>query len=182
MGASSVLVGFTGSRGLPPRFAPLVAQVAAAVVASGRRPATGCARGSDLAVCQVAPGALVFKASTYTAAGLPVVAALVKRSTAMVRAVAASGAGALVFGFPVGPCPQGIAPSGSWRSGGTPSGTWSSLALAAGLGLPIVVFWCGGNAPRLPRWPAGVWRVASVAGVATKAWRWHPAAVQAKLF
>jgi len=176
---SPVLVGFTGGRLLPPRFASLVGQVAASVVASGRRPAVGCASGADLAVRQAAPGALVFKAANNSAP------ALVQRSQAMVKAVAASaatGPGALVFGFPAGPCPSGIAPATRWRSGRTPSGTWSTLAFATGLGLPVVVFWCGQSAPRLPRWRSGVWRVAVVAGVSTQAWRWHPAAVQARLF
>jgi len=174
----AVLVGFTGSRSLPPRFSPLIGQVVGQVVASGRRPATGCARGADSVVRQASLGALVFKAANNSAP------ALVQRSQAMVKAVvasAATGSGALVFGFPRIPCPQGIAPAGSWRSGCIASGTWSTLALAAGLGLPVVIFWCGHGAPRLPRWPAGVWRVAVVAGVSTSAWRWHPA-VQSSFF
>lgn len=54
--------------------------------------------------------------------------------------------------FPASGCPRGLVPAASWP-GGFGSGTWATVALAAGLGLPVVVFPCGFS--RLPSWGAG---------------------------
>jgi hypothetical protein len=57
------------------------------------------------------------------------------RSSAVVSAVAASGAGR---GFVSSPCPAGLGPSSfpSAYSSDSGSGSWASLAVASGLGLP----------------------------------------------
>lgn len=164
------LVGFCGSRSLSPAAAPLVAAVVGAVVASGRGVAVGCAAGADQLVRAAAPSARVWSAASF--ADLPRPAALAQRSVAMVSAVAASGPGAGLVAFPAAPCPAGLAPSRSWRSCG--SGTWSSAALAAGLGVAVVVFPVGWPwAP--PAWPGGSWAPAAAAGVWAQGWRWVPA-------
>jgi hypothetical protein len=165
------LAGFSGSRVLPASFAGLVSAVVGAAVASGLGVAVGCASGADALVRSAAPGARVFRASAFGSGRT----ALVRRSVALVRAVAVSGSGARFFGFVVGPCPRSVSPSASssacFCGGG--SGSWASLAFAVGLGLPVVVFWCGSGAPALPAWWGGSWAPASVGGVA--GWRFVPA-------
>ena len=69
-------------------------------------------------------------------------------------------AGGQVVGFPAGPCPPACKPRRSFQGGG--SGTWGTLALAAGLGLPVVVFWGGSGPVQLPPW--GHWQAVFVAG------------------
>ncbi len=167
------MVGFTGSRALSPARSALVGRVVAAVLARGQAVAVGCAAGADQFVRQAAPEATVFAvASGRWGTGR---AAYAARSAAMVRAVAASGPGAGLVGFVAGPCPAGIRPARSWRAGSPPSGSWSTLALAAGLGLPLVVFWCGPGPAQLPAWPGGAWSAAAPAGLWAAGRRWVPA-------
>jgi hypothetical protein len=164
------VVGFTGSRALSATWSALVGRVVTAVLASERGIAVGCANGADLFVRQAAPGAEVFSvASGRWGAGR---AAFAARSAAMVRAVAASGPGAGFVGFVSVACQAGIRPARSWRAGSPPSGSWSTLALAAGLGLPVVVFWCGPGQAQLPAWSGGSWSPAAPAGVWAAGWGW----------
>lgn len=173
------LVGFTGARSLGAPWSPLVASVVGSVLAGGRGVAVGCASGADLLVRSAAPGALVFSvASGRWGRGR---GAFAGRSAALVRAVAASGpgAGAGFVGFVSSACPAGVVPAGSWRSGVPASGSWSTLALAAGAGLPVVVFWCGpwpgpGGSPPLPAWPGGAWSPAAASGCWAAGWLWSP--------
>ena len=132
------LVGFEGSRSLPASFAPVVSALVSSVLASGRIPATGCARGLDQFVRSACPSAVVFSASSFGVGR----GAFAARSVALVRAVAASGPGAGFVVFPGRPCPAGLAPSSSPSACfcGLGSGSWASAAFAAGLGLPVVVF------------------------------------------
>jgi len=124
-------------------------------------------------VRQAAPHAQVFQASSFSG---PPSARLVKRSVALVHAVAASPAPLLV-GFLTVSCPAGIAPARSWRSGRPASGTWSTLALGAGLGVPVVVYWCSGQPVQLPAaW--GQWSPASSGG----GWQLQPPAQQLGLW
>lgn len=112
-------------------------------------------------------------------------AALVARSVRMVQAVAAGGAGSCLVGFVSSPCPQAkrrgggqpLSPSSSSSRcfSGYGSGTWASLAFAAGLGLPVIVFCCGiipGEA--LPRWWPGQWVPAGVGFPWLQGWRFIP--------
>lgn len=148
---------------LPASFAGSVGSVVASVAASGLGVAVGCASGADALVRSAAPGARVFRAAAFGCGR----AALVRRSVALVRAVSVSGRGARFFGFVVGPCPRSVSPSAlssaCFCGGG--SGSWASLAFAVGLGLPVVVFWCGSGAPVLPSWWGGAWSPVSVGGV-----------------
>ncbi len=147
--AVSSLVGFCGSRSLPSSFGPLVVRIVGGVLGGGLGVAIGCAAGADALVRSAAGDqALVFSvASGQWGRGR---SAFARRSAALVRAVVASGPGAAFAGFVSSPCPPGIAPARSWRSGRPVSGSWSALALAAGLGLPVYVFWCGSGKPALP--------------------------------
>lgn len=142
------LVGFSGSRSLGSSWAGLVRRVVAAVLAGGRGVAVGCAAGADQAVRSAAPGASVFAVASGRWGSGP--GAFAARSVALVRAVAVSGAGAGFVGFVARPCPVGLVPCAR-PFVGLGSGSWASLALAAWLGLPVVVFWCGpGSVAQLP--------------------------------
>ncbi len=105
--------------------------------------------------------------------GVPLRGRLASRSVALVRAVAASGPGASFVGLVASPCPAGLRPSAVWSSCG--SGSWSSLALAAGLGVPVVVFPLGWSwsSPWPGCWSPGPW---------PGSWRWRPAARQLGVF
>lgn len=99
---------------------------------------------------------------------LPLVARLASRSAALVSAVASSAGSSAVaasglVGFVSSPCPPTLVPSPSPSAAfsGHSSGSWGSLALAAGLGLPVVVFPFPpsgyGRGPELPRFWPGSW-------------------------
>jgi len=159
-------------------FTPLVSSVVAGVVGSGAQAVVGCASGADLHVRSACPAALVLSvASGVFGSGR---AAFALRSSALVHHVAA--AGGVQVGFVSSACPAGVVPAASWRSGASVSGSWSSLALAAGTGVGVVVFWCGAGAPLLPAWPGGSWGRA--AGLFAGGWVWaqRPVQVQGSLF
>jgi len=149
-----VVVGFCGSRSLAPTFAPLVGAVVGRVVAAGGSVVVGCAAGADQFVRSAALGAVVFSvASGQWGRGR---GAFAGRSAALVRHVAAVGPScAALVGFVSSPCPVGVVPGQSWSVGG--SGSWSSLALAAGLGLPVYIFWCAPGAFVPPSWLGAFW-------------------------
>lgn len=176
MGSS--LVGFCGSRKLAGgQWASLVGRVARAVQAAGWGVAVGCASGADLLVRQSVPNCQVFSvASGQWGSGR---GAFARRSIALVRAVAAFPSLSHFVGFVISACPAGIAPARFWRSGSPPSGSWSSLALAAGRGVPVLIFWCGPGAAQLPAWGGGSWQPVQ-AGPFAGAFQFVPA--QAKLF
>lgn len=132
----SALVGFSGSRSLHASFAGQVAGLVSSVSASGRGVAVGCAPGLDALVRAACPSASVFRVS---GGGRGAFAA---RSVSCVRAVASSGPGCGWLSWPGSLCPGGLLPSGSSSACfcGLGSGSWASAALAAGLGVPVVVF------------------------------------------
>jgi hypothetical protein len=106
---------------------------------------------------------------------VPLAGRLASRSSALVSAVAASGAGPGFVGFVSSPCPAGLGPSPSPSAcfSGSGSGSWASLALASGLGLPVVVFPVGalvsvGSAGALPA-PWGLWAPLGSSG-SSSAW------------
>ena len=84
-----------------------------------------------------------------------------------------------VGGVPGGPCPAVCRPvAGPLSVGRVPgggSGSWLAVALAAGAGLPVVVFLPAGVAP--PAWPGGSWAPAASSGVWAAALRWSPSAL-----
>jgi len=100
--------------------------------------------------------------------GVPLRARLAARSSALVSAVAASGPGAGLVAF---------VSSGPGRR----CGSWRSVRLAAGAGVPVVVFLCGCSPSVLPPLFGGSWSPAG-SGLWASAWRWAPAGFQPALF
>ncbi len=147
-------IGFCGSRSLSgPPFA-LARSVALSVAGSEAAVLVGCAPGADLAVRQGAGRRCrVFsvRSGRYGAGR----GAYVRRSVDFVRALARAH-GSLLVGFPGRACPDDLVPSGIPRRcfAGFGSGSWASLALAAGLEVPVVVF--GLACSSLPVW-RGSW-------------------------
>jgi len=120
---------------------PSPATAAALTCISGRLPAgvqvfTGCAPGVDQLARSLFPAAAVLEASRFGQSR----GSFAARSIACVQAVRA--AGGVWLSFPGSYCPPGLAPTSkaSQAFSGFGSGTWASLALAAGLGLPCLVF------------------------------------------
>ena len=109
-------------------------------------------------------------------ASVPLRGRLASRSLACVRSVVGTGNGAGLVAF------VSALPSRSWGSGAFPScgsGSWSSVAAAAKLGLPVVVFPVGAlvcvqsaKLPLLPLAGGGSW-VCAGAGVWSGALRWQ---------
>jgi hypothetical protein len=141
-----VVVGFSGSRRLSADWAPLVGALVGSLPASAGV-LVGDAAGADALVRQAAPAARVFVAASF------VPAALVARSVALVQALERQPAPRWLVVLPGCPCPSGILPAAVWRSGSPASGSWSAAALAAGLGIPVLVV----GAPSLPAWRGGAW-------------------------
>jgi hypothetical protein len=138
------------------------------------------AAGSVSAVSVVSQAATNGVPVTWWAGGpasVPLRGLLASRSLACVRSVVGSGAGAGLVAF------VSALPSRSWGSGAFPScgsGSWSSVAAAAKLGLPVVVFPVGAlvgvasaQLPVLPVSAGGAWSCAGV-GIWSGAWRWQP--------
>jgi hypothetical protein len=101
-----------------------------------------------------------------------------RRSVAFVSAVSSSGVGCGLVAFVSSPCQAGLLPSRSASRcfSGFGSGSWASVALAVGLGVPVVVFPCvsAGVSPLsvLPSW-SGSW-VAAGSGVWASGFRFVP--------
>ena len=157
--AAAPLLVVSGAR----RPSPVVVAAARTVVAA--RPASapvlvGCAPGVD-AVVRAHPAARVLRASAFGHGR----GAFAARSSALVRTAAAT-PGAVLVALPSGPCPFGLVParSSSRAFSGHGSGTWGTAALAAGLGLSIVVALPAGTAP-----PAG-WPLVSIASEPGLVW------------
>lgn len=135
--SSFPVVGFSGSRRTGSRPAGFAAEFASGL-ASCRSfrgsVSVGCAAGVDAEVRGAFPGASVFSVAAADAKRLGG-RAFAARSAALVQSVAAS-CGVLVA-FPLGECPVSVEPSRSFRGCG--SGSWGSVALACGLGCPVLV-------------------------------------------
>lgn len=177
------LVGFCGSRCLPRVFAALVAGVVGAAVSARRGVAVGCAAGADAFALSAArrAGAPVSFFSVSSGAFGAGRAAFARRSVAFVAAVARSGSGSGLCAFVSSPCPSPLVPSASSSRcfAGFGSGSWASVALAVGLGVPVVVFPCvpaGVSAVSvLPSGWSGGW-VAAGGGVWASGFRFVPSA------
>lgn len=180
--ARRAVVGFCGSRSLGPAWSPLVASVVASVLAAGRLVLVGDAAGADSFVRRAAgPLCAVARVSPAARSSLGP-AAFAARSVRLVRAVARRRffSGSAFVGFVSSPCPAGVLPARRWSSGSSASGSWSSLALAAGWGVPVFVFWCAPGPPALPSSWSGSWVPAAPSGVWCSAWRFVPSASQAE--
>jgi hypothetical protein len=171
--------GVCGSRALGPPWSGWVRAVVAGALRAGfSSVTTGCASGADAAArAACPPGRLVVFAVASGRFGSGR-SAFARRSAALVRALARDPGSALA-GFVRSPCPPGVTPARAWRSGRPASGSWSSLALAVGLGLPILVFWCAPGPPALPAWSGGEWSPARVG--ALPCWVWPPPATPPRL-
>jgi hypothetical protein len=103
----------------------------------------GCASGVDSLVRSFFPCCSVFSVSSFLVSsagslhrgGRVSRASFALRSSALVHSCASSGG--LLVAFPLGACPAGVAVSSSFRGCG--SGSWGSVALAVGLGCPVLV-------------------------------------------
>ena len=152
-GSSAAVFGF-----LPPAPAVLVS----------------CSGGASAFFRAQFPSAQVFSASAF-----PGPASFVRRSAALVRALAAAPAPVWVC-WPGVACPAGLLPSASssacWAGSG--SGSWAECAFSLGLGVPVLVFLPLGVQP-----PAswGSWS-AWFCGSASQGWFLAPVAQQASLF
>jgi len=177
VGADSLVLSSALLAGLAPRLSVLAA--------FGPAGAGACASSSVSLVQSLAcAGAPV---SWWAGGGprVPVVGRLAARSVALCRLVAGSAGsagGAPFVGFVAGACPAALVPARSSRRcfAGSGSGSWASLALAAGRGCAVSIFWCGAGAPVLPAWPGGAW-VPCSAGWLAGSWSWVPT-VAAPLF
>ena len=127
------LVGFSGSRGLPPA---VLSSVLCLRARSSGASFVGCAAGVDHDVRVCLRSAQVFQASDFGVGR----GSFAARSTTFVRSLH-HGGGVLVS-FPSGGCPVGLRPStsGSSAFSGFGSGTWATLALAIGLGVECWVY------------------------------------------
>lgn len=169
--ASAAVVGVSGSR-QPAQGCVRAVRRALRQLAPEARVVTGCAAGIDAAARLAVPSATVVQASAFTASGVPHRAALVRRSVAVVRQVAAAGPSGLWLSAPGRACPPGLAPSASPSAcfSGSGSGSWASLALALGLGVRALVWLPSAVAPPAA-WPlavvgpgrGGAWGASSVA-------------------
>lgn len=90
----------------------------------------GCASGVDSLVRSAFPSASVFRVQPPLSR-----AAFAARSARLVQWVAS--ASGLLVAFPLGACPAAVRPSVSFAGFG--SGSWGSVALALGLGCPVLV-------------------------------------------
>jgi len=95
----------------------------------------GCASGVDSVVRSAFPSASVFSVSSFLDGGRVARASFALRSSALVSWCAARGG--LLVAFPLGAFPSGVAVSSSFHGCG--SGSWGSVALALGLGCPVLV-------------------------------------------
>lgn len=109
-------------------FLPSVASFAGSV-------GVGCASGIDSLIRAAFPSASVFSVSSFLVGGRVARASFALRSAALVRWCAA--ASGLLVAFPVAAAPARLTPSVSFSGFG--SGSWGSVALALGLGCPVLV-------------------------------------------
>ncbi len=125
--------GFAGSR-----FGSGVAAgfLAAVVSLAGASVLTTCAAGVCAGVRVAVPSARVFSVASVPPS-VPFRGRLVVRAVSFVRALSVAPAPVLLC-WPGCAAPVAARPAPSWVSCG--SGSWSELALAVGLGVPVVVF------------------------------------------
>ncbi len=190
------VVAVCGSRSLPVAAGPLVGQVVRSLVAGGSSLAGGCATGADgFALSSALASGACSRLSVFAAFG-PGGAGAAGSVSAVSQVAAVAAAGASVAWWAGGPASVpvrvrlaartravvGAANVGLVAFLGAPSSCGSLLAcrVAAGRGLPVLVFPVGFPAGHLPSLGSGSWSPSGRGGVWSKAWRWVP--VQRALF
>lgn len=135
--SSAAAVGFSGSRSVPCAESVAAVRRAVAAVGAGVPVSVGCASGVDELVRSLCPRARVFSVAEVGFSGR---GAFARRSQLCVESVAVPGG--VWVSFPGGACPAGLLPSASLSRcfSGFGSGSWASLALAAGLRVPCLLF------------------------------------------
>jgi hypothetical protein len=108
--------------------------------------AVGCACGVDSLVRSAFPSASVFRVSSFLVGGRVARASFARRSAALVQCCAAGGG--LLVAFPLGAAPASLRPCSSFAGFG--SGTWGCVALALGLGVPVLLVLPAGAFPAPP--------------------------------
>ena len=134
--------GFCGSRSAVPPSAVWVGVLAS--LPASFSASCGCVGGLCALARSSFPFASVFRASAFGGGR----SGFARRSVALVQSVAASPR-PLWVSFPARPCPAGLVPSASPSRcfAGFGSGSWASAALAAGLGVPLLVWLPAGVVP-----------------------------------
>ena len=159
-------VAFTGARRLRVKYYPLVSRCVKTVEAANGQVLVGCARGLDQMVRKAATRPKVFEARSGLFGDFEAHPAqtLANRSKSMVYELDMNRSceRVVLIGFVDKPCPPSVRPAPHWCPG-SGSGTWATLALAAGLGIPIMVIWPGASDPALPAW-WGTWAIPPVIG------------------
>ena len=164
---SAHVVGVSGSRSASPGCVRAVGW-ALGQLAPGTLVVTGCMSGIDQVARQLAPSALVLRAASFGRGR----GRFARRSTAVVRRVAASGPSALWVSAPGRACPAGLVPSASSSAcfAGFGSGSWASLALALGLGVRAVVWLPSVGPCGRPVAPPAGWGLSLVCAGRAGAW------------
>ena len=179
----SSVVAFAGSRSLPVGFAPLVASVAARVVASGSAVAVGCCVGVDAVVLSAVPPRSVLCFAAFAASGA---GSCSLSSVAPVRALSKRGGSVswLAGGVLSAPLPVRLAARTRAVVAAasvcavvffaSPASRGSLLAAGAAVrrGLPVFAFACGFPASLLPLLGVGSW-VAVSSGVYSGGFSWE---------
>jgi hypothetical protein len=179
----SSVVAFAGSRSLPMGFAPLVASVAARVVASGSSVAVGCCVGVDAVVLSSVPASSVQCFAAFASSGA---GSCSLSSVAPVRALPKRGGSVswLAGGVLSAPLPVRLAARTRAVVAAasvcavvffaSPASRGSLLAAGAAVrrGLPVFAFACGFPASLLPVLGVGSWVAVSV-GVFSGGFSWE---------
>jgi hypothetical protein len=129
--------GIGGARRPSSSCAAAAASFLSRLGAAGIAPAsvfTSCGSGAPAMARAAFPGCRVFSASDFPGLGR---AAYAARAAALVRGLAVAPSPLWVC-FPGCAAPASLAPSRRWVPCG--SGSWSECSLAAGLGVPVLVF------------------------------------------
>ena len=187
MGSS--VVAFAGSRSLPVGFAPLVASVAARVVASGSAVAVGCCVGVDAVVLSAVPASSVLCFAAFASSGA---GSCSLSSVAPVRALPKRGGSVswLAGGLLSAPLPVRLAARTRAVVAAasvcavvffaSPASRGSLLAAGAAVhrALPVFAFACGFPASLLPVLGVGSWVAVSVGEFSGGfSWESHQAAL-----
>ena len=164
---SASVVGVSGSRSAAPGCVRAVGW-AVRQFAPSASVITGCMSGIDQVARQLAPSALVLRAASFGRGR----GRFARRSTAVVRRVAASGPSALWVSAPGRACPAGLVPSASSSAcfAGFGSGSWASLALALGLGVRALVWLPLAGPCARPVAPPAAWGLSLVCAGRAGAW------------